>query len=325
MVRHTRRRFLRTGGATLLGAAGLSTAAVGETVSGWTKADSPATKTLHGVTIAQNGPWAVGGDGAILHRRQSGDWVMVREEGLGNGTNLRTIDVTDGGRRIWFAGASGVIGEYDVVTDTMYEHVSPQDITDTWEGIAVQGRAGRNEHIYLVNGSGAQLTGVRQGDGDVHWRNLKKPGSGSSLKSIDFYDKRKGHTCDTNQSVFHTNCAGRNWKKIGIGNTDENFYEVASVDEDDVNVVGGSGQLFWYDGTTWHEFDVADHTLRGLDRDAAFGLATDTAGFAYEREGVGTWVQQDTPTDKALYGVTRGTTYPDVAAGESGVIVERPT
>lgn len=81
-----------------------------------------------------------------------------------------------------------------------------------------------------------------------------------------------------------TKCAGQSWQKIGIGNTDGNFYAVASVDADDVNVAGG--QLLWYDGTSWAEFDVAP--IRGLDRDSVFGLASDADGFVYGREGVGT-------------------------------------
>lgn len=321
----TRRRFLRsTGAAALASVVGIPASAVGATVSGWTRAESPATKRLHGVCESQAGHYAVGGDGLLLHRTLGGDWQVVLQEGpTGNGQNLRAIDRTDGGERVWFAGASGVIGEYDVVTDTLYDHSSPQDITDTWEGIAVQGYAGQNEHVYLVNGSGAQLTGVRTDDG-MEWRDLKKPGSGSSIPSIDCYEKRSGHLCSTNQSVFHTEDAGRTWSKVGIENQDENFYEVQSVASDDVSVCGGGGKVFWYDGRDWQEFDVADHALRGLDRDATFGLASDAAGYTYERTGVGVWERMDTPTDEALFGIVRSTTGPDVAVGDGGVIVERP-
>lgn len=325
MTRKTsRRQFLRlTGTAALAGTAGVSTA-TGATPSGWTEAESPATKRLHGVCESQDGLFAVGGDGLLIQRDLSGDWTVVLQEGpTRNGQNLRTIDRTDGGRRVWFAGASGVIAEYDVVSNTLYDHSSPQDITDTWEGISVRGYAGKNEHVYLVNGSGAQLTGIRGSDGHIEWGDLKKPGSGSSIKSIDFHDTECGHLCSTNQEVFATESTGHEWSRIGIQNTDENFYEVQSVSEDDVNVCGGDGTMFWYDGNFWWSFDIADHTLRGLDRDATFGLASDTAGYTYERTGVGAWRRMDTPTDKALYGIVRSTVYPDAAVGEDGVIVER--
>lgn len=309
----------------MVGLAGLSTAAAGETTSGWRVVDSPTGNRLHGVAQAVDGPWAVGGNGVLLERGFDGTWSVVLRNGpTGNGNNLRTISATDDGRRVWFAGASGVIGEYDVVTETLYSHSSPQDITDTWEGIAVQGVATKSEHVYLVNGSGAQFTGVRTGDGSIEWRELKKPGSGSSIPAIDFYDLREGYFADTNQLVAFDRDAGKSWRRVGIENTDENFYAVAAAARDDVNVGGGDGTMFHYDSSSWRRLGLADHALRGIDRDGALGLASDAGGNVYERQAVGRWTKMDTPTDDALFDVARVADGADVALGENGTIVERP-
>ncbi|WP_245799927.1 hypothetical protein [Haladaptatus litoreus] len=45
------------------------------------------------------------------------------------------MDVTDDGNRIWFVGGSGVIGEYDVETETLTNYSAPKGKTSTWEDL----------------------------------------------------------------------------------------------------------------------------------------------------------------------------------------------
>ena len=69
---------------------------------------------------------------------------------------LRTLDVTDDGKRLWFAGSSGTIGCYDVETNRKYDYSYPNEMTSTWESIAVSGNTG-SEKLLIANGSGEVL------------------------------------------------------------------------------------------------------------------------------------------------------------------------
>ncbi|WP_227376642.1 hypothetical protein [Haladaptatus halobius] len=83
MTQHTRRQFLRIGGATTIasvGGVGFVASAQTESSNGWSVVESPTKKTLNGVVDTAEGPFAVGGGGDVLARRQSG-WEKVVEFG----------------------------------------------------------------------------------------------------------------------------------------------------------------------------------------------------------------------------------------------------
>ncbi|MFC6726851.1 hypothetical protein ACFQE1_21235, partial [Halobium palmae] len=189
---------------------------------------------------------------------------------------LRDVAVTDDGRAIWFVGGSGVIGEYRVDTDTLTNYSAPKGKTSTWEAVSVRGRAGRDERLYFVNGSGELLVGVRQGSGAVAYRKVIKPGGGSTIPAIDFHARERGHVCSTSQLVSESTDGGRSWTRIGIDFSGTSFYDLASVGPKDVNVAAGNGIIYRYDGFRWtpHVVDDRRQGIRAIDRLATRGLAT---------------------------------------------------
>ena len=210
MSNQTRREFIRFAGTTTIGATGIISTATAQTNSGtaWKQVQSPTSKTLYGAVDTVDGPFAVGAGGDVLARRQSG-WQKVVEYGPQARSRLFTaVDVTDDGKAIWFVGGSGVIGEYNVKTETLTNYSAPKGKTSTWEGCAVRGKAGKNERLYFVNGSGELLVGVRQDNGAIKYNEVVKPGGGSTIPAIEFYTRKKGHLCSTSQFVAKTTNGG---------------------------------------------------------------------------------------------------------------------
>ncbi|RJT06821.1 twin-arginine translocation signal domain-containing protein [Halococcus sp. IIIV-5B] len=323
----TRRNFLQTGGAAAVAAVGVPTVGVASKRSSdtvWTRVDSPTTKTLYGVVDTVEGPFAVGAGGDVLARRKSG-WQTVVDYGpQARSRPLRAVDVTSDGKAIWFVGGSGVIGEYNVVTETLTNYSAPKGKTSTWEGCSVVGKAGANERLFFVNGSGELLVGTRRKNGAIKYEKVTKPGGGSTIPAIDFHGRTAGHVCSTSQFVAETTDGGTNWKRIGIDFAGEGFFDIASVGPKDVNVAAGNGIVYRYDGFRWtpHVIDDGRQAIRALDRDGAKGLAAGSGGKVYERRSAGQWNRLQTPVKAKLKGVARGKTH-DVAVGAGGTIVER--
>ncbi|WP_256685740.1 dockerin type I domain-containing protein [Halococcus qingdaonensis] len=325
-INRNRRRFLELTGAAAL-AAGVGTAVsgtAGAQASAWSAADSSTGKTLNDVVQTSEGPYAVGSGGLVLARRDDG-WETVISKGPTVESNtLKGAGVTDDGNHVWFAGGSGVIGQYDVADEELTDYSAPMGKTSTWEDLAVTGKSG-SETVHLVNGSGEVLNGTKNDSGGMDWGEAQKPGSGSSMKGIDFASSSVGHISNTSTKVYETTDDGGSYQEIGIDGGSIGLYGVASVSESDVNVAGGSGTIYRYDGSTWSPLKVGQNTIYGIDRDGEMGLAAGSGGRVYERNGPGTWSEVETPTTNTLRGAALDTAggYPDVAVGSSGTIVER--
>ncbi|WP_276254569.1 hypothetical protein [Halomontanus rarus] len=292
--------------------------------SEWVVAESPTEEPLNDAVDTAAGPFAVGASGNVVARRESG-WQKVVEYGpQARSRRLTGIDVTDGGRAVWFVGGSGVIGEYDVETQTLTNYSAPGGKTSTWEDCAVQGTAGKDERLYFVNGSGELLVGARRDSGALEYADVVKPGGGSTIPGIDFNAREAGHVCSTSQFVAETGDGGETWDRIGIDFAGGAFFDVASQGGSDVNVAGGSGIIYRYDGFRWtpHVVDDGRQAIRAIDRDGDEGLAAGDGGKVYERQSAGQWTRHETSVDAKLEGAARGATY-DVAVGDGGTILER--
>ncbi|WP_049997861.1 hypothetical protein [Halococcus sediminicola] len=330
-INRNRRRFLQLTGATAL-AAGVGAAvsgSAGAQASAWTIADSPTDKTLHDVVQSSEGPYAVGSGGKVLARRADGWEVVVQKGPTVESNTLRGAGVTDDGKTVWFAGGSGVVAQYDVVEEQLTDYSAPMGKTSTWEDVAVTGKAGA-ETVHLVNGSGEVLNGTKTDSGGMDWGEVQKPpagesADGSSMKGIDFASASVGHVSNTSTKVYETTDSGGSYREIGIDGGSVGLYGVASVSESDVNVVGGSGTIYRYDGSTWTPMEAGQSTIYGIDRDGSAGLAVGSGGRVYDRASPGTWTKAETPTSKKLRGAALDTAggYPDVAVGSGGTIIER--
>ncbi|MFA1611959.1 WD40/YVTN/BNR-like repeat-containing protein [Halobellus rubicundus] len=310
----SRRRFLKASSATIAAAAVPATAAAAE--SGWTVAETPVDGTLHDVEYTAAGAYAVGGGGVVIERA-GGAWRKVLDGGpTGNGNNLYGADVTDDGSRLWFVGASGAIGEYDVESGTLADHSAPLDNTNNYNDVAVTGRAGE-ANVYVAGDSGKIYYSFENGESGT-WEYVT-PGSGSNVNAVDFYGERAGHLVDGNKSVFRT-ADGGVWNKAGIADANVNFYGVDADAPDDVWVSGGGGRIFHWNGSEWIPVDTGDAGLRDVEVEGGRGLTVGGGGKAYELSD-GRWERTPTPTGANLKAVVRGDR--DLAVGAGGIVIER--
>lgn len=319
MVRNqsTRRRFIGYIGASVT-AVTVPAATIARADSGWTAVESPTGNTLHAVNDTSAGAYAVGGGGVVIRRTADG-WTKVLDGGpTGNGNNLYGADVTDDGERLWFVGASGAIGEYDVESGVLNDHSAPNDVTNNFNDVSVTGAAGEAS-VYVAGDSGKIYYSFENGE-TGSWNSVT-PGSGSNINAIDFYDDRKGHAVDGNKTVFVTS-DGETWDKLGIENADHNFYGVDSNGTNDVWVAGGGGTIYHWNGSEWIRDDTGDASLRDIEvaDDTSAGLTVGGGGKVYDLKNDG-WIEEDTPTGQNLKNVLRDGT--DIAVGAGGTIIER--
>jgi hypothetical protein len=343
---YSRRTFLKAAGGTAAaaaaGGAAINTASARS--GSFVEAASATSKTLYGVSMTSDGPYAVGKTGDILTRKtlsevgvgSSGAWKKVVDAGPhARSSGLRTVAVTDDGKRIWFAGGSGALGAYDVETATKYDYSAPGGKTSTWEAISLTGNRDE-ETIYVANGSGEILIGTHDSKGCVSWKtngslNVAKPGGGSRTPAIDFREDgvSTGHVVDTSSQTYVTNDSGGSWENVGIPDSQVGLYDVISYKTSSglerVYVAGGGGKLYRLDCNcqNWTPIQIGSKALRCITRDGTDRLVTGASGNIFENVGDG-WTPKESPIGAMLYEATYGnSTYPDVIVGSSGNILER--
>ena len=261
----TRRDVLR-------GAGALGLAATVPTVSAaeeeWTIEETPTDGDLYDVVYTDEGAYAVGQGGVILERTDTDEgWRKVTDGGAsGDGRDLYGADVTDDGERLWFAGASGVIGEYDPATGNIEDRGEPQDNTENFLDVAATGEAGE-ANVYVADEAGAVNYSLDNGRSGT-W-NSASVGQGDALTAIDFHGERSGHVVNANGSAFETD-DGTTYGRIGVEDTTNAFYGIDSDGPEDLWVTAGGGTVYRYDGA-WRRYDLGDPTLRDVAIEDAQG------------------------------------------------------
>jgi photosystem II stability/assembly factor-like uncharacterized protein len=293
----------------------LASTAGATNTSDFESVESPTENTLYDVTYTTAGAYAVGTGGVVLERASTG-WVKLLDGGpTGNGNDLYGADVTDDGKRIWFVGASGAIGEYDVDAGTLTDHSAPMDVTNNFNDVTATGNAGE-ANVYVAGDSGKMYYSFENGASET-WE-YTTPGSGAAINAVDFFDERTGHIVDDNQTVFYTR-DGATWDKLGIADANHNFLGVDSDGFDDVWVSGGGGTVFHWNGSEWVRSDTGDATLRDIEVENGDGFTVGGGGVVFERPD-SEWVARSTPTGENLKAVVRGDV--TIAVGASGSILE---
>ncbi|WP_323675799.1 hypothetical protein [Halorubellus sp. PRR65] len=316
----TRRRFLQLSAATATATA-LGTTTTAADPGTWESTKSPVDVTLHDVETTAANAFAVGGAGVVVERTQDG-WRKVVDGGpTGNGNSLYGADVTDDGKRLWFVGASGAIGEYDVETGNLESHSAPNDSTNNFNDVAVTGDSDE-ANVYVAGDSGSVHYSFENGATGT-W-NYVAVGQGAAIQAIDFHGPRTGHLVNGNANVFYTG-DGTTWNKTGIADADVSLYGVDSDAKDDVHVAAGSGVVYRYkpdsEGTPkWFRTKVGEPSLRDIEKTDDDGYAVGDAGAVFDQES-GEWGRDETPNGQGLTAVV-DTDGNDIAVGASGTIVE---
>ncbi|QLG50365.1 hypothetical protein [Natrinema halophilum] len=327
----------------------------------WQPAESPTSRTLHGVVHGQDGPYACGEGGLLLHRGADG-WQILLERGPGVSENtLRSIAATDDGCRVWFAGDSGALGYYDVADGHLSDYSAPMEKTSTWESIAVTGRTGE-ERVRIANGSGEVLDCIMDDDDCPVWGEVVEPGGGSTIPGLTagpdgFYavdtsggayfeprpddppgadaadrDPRHGKPADTEPTDTDPS---DEWKRIGVRNAQVNFQDVWAG-ERSVFIAGADGIAYRYDPRceNWTPLAVGQGALQSIRSTRSNTIAVATGGRIYQRDDSVRWHELEAPTEQSLLGLALArsradvdeglaTTPVDVAVGSGGVILER--
>ncbi|MDY6819015.1 MAG: hypothetical protein SVG88_10180 [Halobacteriales archaeon] len=256
----------------------------------------------------------------MIERTDTG-WQTVVDGGpSGNGNDAYGADVTDDGKRLWFVGASGAIGEYDVETGNLVDHSAPNDVTNNFNDVAVTGNADE-ANVYVAGDSGGVYYSFENG-ATGSWNSVTV-GQGAAIKAIDFYDPRKGHLVNGNANVFST-ADGTTWNKIGIADADVSLYGVDSNAKDDVWVAAGSGVVYQYtpdaDGTPqWVRTKVGEPGLRDIEVDAGDGYVVGNSEAVFDRAD-GAWSRDETPSGQNLNAVIDQADN-DIAVGAAGTII----
>jgi hypothetical protein len=289
----------------------------------WTRVKTATDNTIHDVAVTAEGAYAVAENGLLLKRDPSaGTWRVVLSGGpSSNSRNLYGLAVTDDGTHLWFVGASGAVGEYDVTSGSLVEdHSGPNNVTNNFQDVAVTGDPGA-ARVYVSGGSGQVYYTADDGGS---WTGVT-PGSGSALRALDTYGPRSAVVVDANQTVFETTDGGSSWADRGIADADRSFYGVDANAADDVWVAAGSGTVYRWDGASWTSTALGEPDLEALTvaADGAGGYAVGGSGAVFTYDGA-SWARQDTPTAQNLEAVVPGTTAtPPIAVGAGGTVIER--
>jgi hypothetical protein len=278
----------------------------------WTIEETPVDGALYDVAYADGNAYAVGQEGVVLERTGEG-WQKVTDGGVsGDGRDLLCVDVTDDGDRLWFAGSSGAIGEYETATGSINDRGEPEDNTNNFLDIAATGEAG-DANIYAADGSGGISYNFDNGQSG-EWNSVGV-GQGNGFPGIDFYDVRSGHVVNTNASVFETT-DGSTYERIGVPDADNSLYGIDSDGSNDVWAVGGGGTVQRYTGR-WERTNLGNLTLRDVDVEDGAGYTVGESGRVFEYTG--TWEEDTTETEQNLRGLALGA--PNVAVGDSGTVI----
>ncbi|MFQ3319289.1 MAG: hypothetical protein ACI8UR_000637 [Natronomonas sp.] len=293
----------------------------------WQRVSTPTNRTLTDVVFAADGAFAVGDGGVVLSRTDDG-WETVLKNGpSGNGRNLTSAAAAADGKRLWMAGASGALAEYDVESGTLVGHSEPDGVTANLTDVAVTGTAD-GAGVYLADASGVIHASAANGDGSS-WTH-QTPGSGATVHDLAFDGAGSGVFVDGNQGVFETS-DGASWRRIGIETADHSLYALATDGAGTTRVVGGA--VYTRADGEWTVVDPSDKALNdvavgecGCVHAVGGGGAVlhrpghDMAGVRTAAERLELWSQAN-PTGENLHGIALGP--PHVAVGDSGTVLER--
>lgn len=330
MPERTRRTFLRLSGVAIAPTAlgrGSAQPHAADT-DDWEAVDSPTQRTLHDVVHAEAGAFAVGAGGVVLERTEDG-WSFVTDAGpTGNGNNLSSAATTSKGNRLWVAGASGAVGEYDPSAESLTSRSAPDDVTNTFTDIAVTGPAG-DATVYLVDASGQVHISGENGEPGT-WTHTT-PGSGAEISAVTVSGST-GFFVDQNGSVFETT-DGETWTKLDTPAFDETLVDVEMRSSETVVLAGSGGTVVVGSGGEWEQEPAADAALHDVEvAECGCVHAVGASGTILHRMGHATppletlarwfdWWTQTSPTGQNLHAITLG--HPHIAVGASGTILEQ--
>mgnify|MGYP006280001165 CR=1 FL=1 len=261
----------------------------------WVEVDSPTNVALRDVTGTANGPVAVGDKGVAVGRGND-RWGVILENGPGARSRaLHAVDTTDDGERVYFAGAGGSFGYYDLRTEQRRDYSQPRGNANTFYALAVAGDRGE-EKFLLGDGSGNVVPGwIRDGE-EMNFDWETEPNSGNAVEALAHDDDGYGYAIDVNSNVFMTT-EDDGWMRVGVDDAQGSFYDCAFGDGVFLTG-GGNGMVFEAaelldhdDDATWTPTELGGSAVYGLDAGYGGQLACGEGGSVFVRQTGGEWEQ----------------------------------
>ncbi len=290
----------------------------GASPSPWRRVESPVSVSLQDVAVSANGPCAVGNTGTVVARAADGTWGTIVENGpSARGEALHAVDVTADGERVWFCGANGALGCYEVAAGSRFDRSEPQGVTDSFGTLAVAGSRGA-EKLLLADGSGHVFAATVSGS-SLDWEGTYRPAGDTAVTALDATPAGVGYATDPNANVYRTTKA-EGFTRLGVDDAQNSFYAIAAT-SNHVFVGGGNGRVYRLatDGGSWTPADLGNFTVQALATADSQTIAAGTAGTLCTRRGG--WKRDDWSGSKTVNGVAPGDVA--VAVGNDGLILER--
>lgn len=287
----------------------------------WHAVTTPFDADLGDVAQTAAGPFAVGTGGAVVADRGNGWETVVSEGPASENSTLAAAAATADGERVWYAGASGAIGAYDLAADEQYDFSYAEDVTASWGAIAVSGSAG-GERVWVANASGTVLPLAVSGR-EATYGASATPGSGSEITAMAATADGVVHATDTAGNVFRTTPSG--WTRAGVEAAEVSLRDVAVAADGRVFVAAANGALYAWDPSAdrWTADEVATSALRAVAvRDEqVVVLSADNVAFRRPVDERTRWRRAALPTGNDVLAVALDR--PDVAVGKAGTVLTR--
>jgi len=307
----------------------------------WQTVEPPARNTLYGVTVFASGAVAVGESGVVFGRPNGEAWQAIIERGpSGKSRTLNTVDATDDGARVWFAGTSGAVGTYDVAAAVKRDFSEIDGIDADWQDVAVIGAA-NEETVYLATDEGAILRlAITERSLEIG-EFVRPPTLESGLAGIEALADGRLVALSNNGRLFVTEDREQwttlelqpdEFADVGVDETlrVSSANQKSSISDDGTDTVymaRGPGEGFRYADGEMVSFPFGQPTLRAVDAAEGRVVAVGTGGGVYRRAPDG-WVHITTDNDRTLEDVSvvppgQNGDARDVAVGAAGAILER--
>jgi len=285
----------------------------------WAQSSTPTSVKLDAVQNTSTRPYAVGGDGVVLERRESG-WQIVDSDGPTGGNEwLSAVDVTDDGDRLWVAGQSGTVGEYEVDPFSEASNANPQGTSNGIWSLAVTGDADSAD-VYVGDDSGQIFVSTDDG---ATFSGAVQPEGSAGVQAMDFYADGEGYAVNNDGDIMKTTDHGQTWTTEETLGTPSALGVDADA-ADDVWVSDADGDVHHWDGSSWGgtEVEPDDTPLFSIDIEDDKGYTVGNDGIVW-RHHHGSWTNEtaDRLPDENLRGVFVGPER-EIAVGANGALIE---
>ena len=239
---------------------------------------------------------------------------------------VRAMDTTSDGERLWMVGADGQLACYDVIERELFEYAYPEEMPSVWDGIAISGDAGGEKGI-AADGRGGILP-FSVDEHDVDWGKVASPNENERIDALAASPDGIAYAIDSGDVAYKTTIKD-GWSEAGVVSPDTAFLDLDTWENERVYVSADDGCCYRYenDSDEWVPLCVTEGIpIRSIDLhdqgdDDAQMCALGDDGALYERTGSERWERTPLPTDARLFDLSPGS--PDLIVGENGTVLER--